>query len=88
MRWQEAKKERGERNMALIINGRAYELITVVARQFGVDYATLYRAVQVGEIPSLRLPRRCLVDLMAAQKFCHKRKKNAKPPTKRAGNQQ
>jgi len=68
------KKERGEMNMALIINNRAYELITVVARQFRVNYGTLYRAVQEGKIPSLHLSRRCLVDLEVAQEFCQTRK--------------
>jgi len=74
--------------MAIVIGGRAYELISTVARQFGVDYGTLYRAVQAGKIPSIHLPRRCLVDLKAAQKFCHKWRETAKPPRKRAGNQQ
>jgi len=55
--------------MAVVINGRTYELVTVVAKQLGVSWVTLYRASQAGKIPYIRLGGRRLVDLEAAQRF-------------------
>ncbi len=55
--------------MAVVINGRTYELVTVVAKQLGVSWVTLYRASQAGKIPYIRLGGRRLVDLEAAQHF-------------------
>ncbi len=52
--------------MAVVINGRTYELVTIVAKQLGVSWVTLYRASQAGKI---RLGGRRLVDLEAAQRF-------------------
>jgi len=55
--------------MAVVINGRAYELATVVAKQLGVSRLVIYRATQAGKIPFIRLAGRRLVDLEAAQHF-------------------
>jgi excisionase family DNA binding protein len=55
--------------MAVVINGRTYELVTIVAKQLGVSWVTLYRASKAGKIPYIRLGGRRLVDLEAAQRF-------------------
>jgi len=55
--------------MAVVINGRAYELATVVAKQLGVSRLVIYRATQSGKIPYIRIGGRRLVDLEAAQHF-------------------
>ena len=55
--------------MAVVINGRTYELVTVVAKQLGVSWLVLYRASKAGKIPYIRIGGRRLVDLEAAQHF-------------------
>jgi excisionase family DNA binding protein len=55
--------------MAVVINGRPYELITVVARQLGIGRFTLYRASKAGKIPFVRIGRQRLIDWQAAQHF-------------------
>ena len=55
--------------MAVIIDGRAYELATVVTKQLGISRLVLYRATQSGKIPFIRIGGRRLVDLEAAQHF-------------------
>jgi len=55
--------------MAVVINGRTYELVTVVAKQLGVSRLVLYRASKAGKIPYIRIGGRRLVDLAAAQHF-------------------
>jgi excisionase family DNA binding protein len=55
--------------MAIVINGRPYELVTIVAKQLGVSRLVLYRASKAGKIPYIRLGGRRLVDLEAAQHF-------------------
>jgi len=55
--------------MAVIINGRPYELVTVVAKQLGVSRLVLYRTSKAGKIPYIRIGGRRLVDLEAAQHF-------------------
>ncbi|MCS3919793.1 excisionase family DNA-binding protein [Fervidibacter sacchari] len=55
--------------MAVVINGRTYELVTVVAKQLGVSRLVLYRASKAGKIPYIRIGGRRLVDLEEAQRF-------------------
>jgi len=55
--------------MAIVVNGRSYELVTVVAKQLGISRLVLYRATQAGKIPFIRIGGRRLVDLEAAQHF-------------------
>jgi excisionase family DNA binding protein len=55
--------------MAVMINGRPYELISVVAKQYGIGRFTLYRATQTGKIPYVRIGRQRLIDLEAFEKF-------------------
>ena len=55
--------------MAVVIIGRTYELVTVVAKQLGVSRLVLYRASKAGKIPYIRIGGRRLVDLEAAQHF-------------------
>jgi DNA binding domain, excisionase family len=55
--------------MAIIIDGKPYELISKVAQQLGVTRVTLYRASKLGLIPFVRIGRHRLIDLEAAQKF-------------------
>jgi len=55
--------------MAIIVNGRPYELVTTVAKQLGISRLVLYRATQSGKIPYIRIAGRRLVDLEAAQLF-------------------
>jgi excisionase family DNA binding protein len=55
--------------MAIIIDGKPYELISKVAQQLGVTRVTLYRASKLGLIPFVRVGRNRLIDLEAAQRF-------------------
>jgi excisionase family DNA binding protein len=55
--------------MAIIIDGKSYELISKVAQQLGVTRVTLYRASKLGLIPFVRVGRNRLIDLEAAQRF-------------------
>jgi excisionase family DNA binding protein len=55
--------------MAVMINGRPYELISVVAKQYGIGRFTLYRATKTGKIPYVRIGRQRLIDLEAFEKF-------------------
>jgi excisionase family DNA binding protein len=55
--------------MALIVEGKTYELISKVAQQLGTTIAALRRACDKGIIPFVRIGRHRLVDLEAAQKF-------------------
>jgi len=55
--------------MAIIIDGKPYELISKVAQQLGVTRVTLYRASKLGLIPFVRVGRHRLIDLEAAQRF-------------------
>jgi excisionase family DNA binding protein len=55
--------------MAVMINGRPYELISVVAKQYGIGRFTLYRATQTGKIPYVRIGRQRLIDLEAFEQF-------------------
>jgi excisionase family DNA binding protein len=59
--------------MAIIIEGKPYELVSKVAQQMGVTRVTLYRACKLGLIPFVRIGRNCLVDLEATQKFVRER---------------
>jgi excisionase family DNA binding protein len=55
--------------MAIIIDGKPFELISKVAQQLGVTRVTLYRASKLGLIPFVRVGRNRLIDLEAAQRF-------------------
>jgi len=55
--------------MAIIIDGKPYELISKVAQQLGVTRVTLYRASKLGLIPFVRVGRNRLIDIEAAQRF-------------------
>ena len=55
--------------MAIIVNGRPYELLTVVCKQLGVSRIVLYRATRLGRIPYIAIAGRRFVDLEAAQQY-------------------
>jgi len=55
--------------MAIIIDGRTYELISKVAEQLGTTIPALRRASDKGLIPFIRIGRHRLIDLEAAQRF-------------------
>jgi len=55
--------------MAVIIDGKPYELISKVAQQLGTTIPALRRASDRGLIPFVRVGRNRLIDLEAAQKF-------------------
>ncbi len=55
--------------MAIIVEGKTYELISKVAQQLGTTIAALRRACDKGLIPFVRIGRHRLVDLEAAQRF-------------------
>jgi excisionase family DNA binding protein len=55
--------------MAIIIDGKPFELISKVAQQLGVTRVTLYRASKLGLIPFVRVGRNRLIDIEAAQRF-------------------
>jgi len=55
--------------MAIIVEGKTYELISKVAQQLGTTIAALRRACDKGLIPFVRIGRHRLVDLEEAQRF-------------------
>ncbi len=55
--------------MAVIVDGKPYELISKVAQQLGTTIPALRRASDRGLIPFVRVGRHRLIDLEAAQKF-------------------
>ena len=55
--------------MAIIVNGRPYELLTVVCKQLGVSRIVLYRATRLGRLPYIAVAGRRFVDLEAAQQY-------------------
>jgi len=55
--------------MAIIIDGRTYELISKVAEHLGTTIPALRRASDKGLIPFIRIGRHRLIDLEAAQRF-------------------
>jgi excisionase family DNA binding protein len=55
--------------MAIIIEGKPYELISKVAQQLGTTTEALRRASDKGLIPFVRVGRNRLIDLEAAQRF-------------------
>jgi len=58
--------------MPVIINGRAYELVSRVAQQLGLPRQTIHSACKRGLITSITLGKYRLIDVAEAHEFVRK----------------